>query len=81
MIEYNTLSLAVEGYPGQLSYRPGEEVTFHCSSRVPTFSVEVARIGATREVVWRKTGIARIRAAGPAGCLFRRLRLGARPSP
>ncbi len=75
MIEYNTLSLAVEGYPGQQSYRPGEEVTFHCSSRVRTFSVEVARIGATREVVWRKAGHRRIGATGPGGCLFKRLRL------
>ena len=58
MIEYNTLSLAVEGYPGRQSVQPGEEVTFHCSSRAATFSAEVARIGATREVVWRKTGIA-----------------------
>jgi hypothetical protein len=58
MIEYNTLSLAVEGYAGEQSVRAGEAVTFHCSSRAATFSVEVARIGATREVVWRKAGIA-----------------------
>lgn len=58
MIEYNTLSLAVEGYPGRQSYRPGEEAAFHCSSRARTFSAEIARIGASREVVWRKAGIA-----------------------
>jgi hypothetical protein len=58
MIEYNTLALAVEGYPGRQSYRPGEEVTLHCSSRARTFAAEVARIGASREVVWRKAGIA-----------------------
>lgn len=58
MIEYNTLSLAIEGYPGRQSYRPGEEVTLHCTSRARTFSAEVARIGASREVVWRTAGIA-----------------------
>ena len=57
MIEYNTLTLAVEGYPSQLSYQPGEEVAFHCSARTVTFAVEIARIGIAREVVWQRTGI------------------------
>jgi hypothetical protein len=57
MIEFNTLKLAVEGYPSQLSYQPGEEVSFHCSAHVPSFSVEVARLGVAREVVWRADGI------------------------
>ncbi|MCC6271222.1 MAG: hypothetical protein IT190_08085 [Microbacteriaceae bacterium] len=57
MIEYNTLTLAVEGYPSQLSYQPGEEVAFHCSARTATFSVEIARIGVAREVVWQRTAI------------------------
>ena len=57
MIEYNTLRFAVEGYPSRWSYRPGESVPFHCSSLAPAFSVEVARIGAAREVVWRGDGI------------------------
>ena len=57
MIEYNTLRFAVEGYPSRWSYRPGELVPFHCSSLAPAFSVEVARIGAAREVVWRGDGI------------------------
>ena len=75
MIEYNTLSLAVEGYPGRQSYRPGEEVTFHCSSRARTFSAEVARIGASREVVWRKAGIAGTEQPVPPDAYARRLRL------
>jgi hypothetical protein len=58
MKNFNTLSLAVEGYPARQSYRPGEEVTFHCSARVKHFSVEIARVGANREVAWRKAGIA-----------------------
>lgn len=56
-IEYNTLKLAVEGYPDRLSYQPGDEVAFHCSSQMPTFAVEIARIGAGREVVWRRENI------------------------
>lgn len=58
MIEYNTLTLAVEGYPSQLSYQPGDEVAFHCSSHTPTFSVEIARIGAERVVLWERSAIA-----------------------
>ena len=57
MIECNTLALAVEGYPGRLSYSPGEEVAFHCTARTRTFTAEVARIGAGREPVWRREGI------------------------
>jgi hypothetical protein len=57
MPEFNTLSLAVEGYPNRWSVLPGEEVTFHCSARVDSFSVEIARIGAVREVVWQQEKI------------------------
>ncbi|MEZ4727972.1 MAG: DUF6605 domain-containing protein [Caldilineaceae bacterium] len=56
--DYNTLTLAVEGYPSQRSYLPSEEVAFHCSARTKTFSVEIARIGAERAVLWRREGIA-----------------------
>ncbi|MCB1501529.1 MAG: DUF4350 domain-containing protein [Bauldia sp.] len=58
MLDYDTLSPVVEGYPGRQSYRPGEELTLHCTSRVGAFSVEIARIGNRREVVWSKAGIA-----------------------
>ena len=47
----------VEGYTGQLSYEAGNEITFHISSSVPEFSVEIARIGAEREVVLTKSGL------------------------
>jgi hypothetical protein len=49
---------AVEGYPDRLSYRPGEEVAVHCSSRAGRFTAEVARIGRERRVVWSERGIA-----------------------
>lgn len=51
------LRAAVEGYPARLSALPGEEVGLHCSCRAATFSVEVARVGAEREVVWRRDGV------------------------
>jgi hypothetical protein len=57
IIDRNTLQLVVEGYPTQQSYLGGEVVAMHCSSRASTFSAEVARIGATRDVVWRQDGI------------------------
>lgn len=56
MIEYNTLTLAVEGYPSQLSYQPGEEVAFHCSARTAPFQSR-SRIGVALEVVWQRTAI------------------------
>lgn len=47
----------IEGYTDQVSYRPGDEVRLHLSSDVPSVTVEVARLGAVREVVWRKDGV------------------------
>ena len=57
IVDRNTLVLLVAGYPTRQSVLPGDEVVFCCSSRVPRFSVTVARIGATREVVWQRDGI------------------------
>lgn len=48
----------VEGYPDKRSYAPGETVALHVSSSVPRFDVEVARVGATRQVVWKREGVA-----------------------
>jgi hypothetical protein len=47
-------SLFVEGYTNRLSYVPGEEVAFHISTSAKQFEVEIARVGAEREVVWTK---------------------------
>lgn len=52
-VDFNTLTFAVEGYLDRLSYLPGETIAFHCSARCKRFSIEIARIGAKREVVWR----------------------------
>lgn len=55
--DYNTLVLAVEGYTDRQSYLPGEEVRFHCSARVKSYSVEITHVGLSRELVWRREGI------------------------
>ena len=47
----------VEGYCWPQSYRPGDRVELRCSSRADRFTVEVARVGATREVVWTATDV------------------------
>ena len=44
---------AVEGYPDRLSAMPGESVGLCCAGR-GRFSIEVARLGVTRDVVWRR---------------------------
>ncbi len=49
--------LFVEGYARQVSYAPGEEVTFHVSTSAPDFAVEITRLGAERRVVWSKEGV------------------------
>ncbi len=45
--------LTIDGYCNHLSYAVGETVELCCSTDAPTFSVEVARVGGTREIVWR----------------------------
>lgn len=44
--------LPIEGYPNRLSFRPGDEVAFHMSSRFPRYHVTIQRYGAKRETVW-----------------------------
>jgi hypothetical protein len=50
-------ALFIEGYAGAVSYAPGEEAGLHVSTSAESFSVEVARLGASREVVWQKSGL------------------------
>ncbi len=50
-------SLFVEGYAGQLSRAPGEEVSFHVSTTAASFSAEIARLGAETKTVWSKRNI------------------------
>jgi len=47
----------IDAYPDKLSYEPGEQVSLHVSAEAPKYSVEVARVGAKREVVWAKEDV------------------------
>ena len=60
----------VEGYFDRSSYEPGEEILLHCGATVPhpsgrvipagealAYDLEVARLGADREVVYRAAGL------------------------
>ena len=47
--------LYVEGYADQVSYPQGAELSLHVSASQRRFSVEIARLGAQREVVWKGT--------------------------
>ncbi len=49
--------LFIEGYAGQLSVAPGEDVTFHVSTGASRFSAEITRLGATDESVWTRKDI------------------------
>jgi hypothetical protein len=43
-------------YTDRLSYQPGEEVRFHVSTSARRYAIEIARVGARREVVWARGG-------------------------
>src|SRR5688572_17452526 len=49
--------LFIEGYAGRVSCRPGEEVGLHVSTSAAKYSVEIARLGATREIMLTTNGI------------------------
>ncbi len=49
--------LFVEGYASQLSYAPGEEVALCVSTTAAKYAVEIARVGAKRDVVLTKKDI------------------------
>ena len=50
-------SLYVEGYSGRVSYAPGDEAEFHISTPSAKYDLEIARMGAKREVVFAKQGV------------------------
>ncbi|MBA73644.1 MAG: hypothetical protein CMO73_13345, partial [Verrucomicrobiales bacterium] len=47
----------IHGYPGKRSYVAGEELTFHFSTDLAEVDLEIARVGAERQVVWNGNGI------------------------
>ena len=50
--------LSIEGYAGKVSYVAGDELSLHVSTTAPTFTVEIARLGGQREVVFTDSEIA-----------------------
>ena len=44
-------SLWVEGYTGQVSYQPGDDLSLHLSSTASVVGIEIARLGVQRETV------------------------------
>ncbi len=49
--------LTIEGYPDRLSVQAGDEIGFHISTNAPSYDIEIARVGATREPVWSRAGL------------------------
>ena len=47
----------IHGYTDQLSVAPGEQLGFHVSTSLEKVALEVARVGATRQVVWQTEGL------------------------
>jgi hypothetical protein len=68
VIDHVPVAPVVEGYPLRHSVRRGEVVEMCCSSSAPSFAVEIARIGAGREVVWRSDRISGSEQAVPDAC-------------
>ena len=50
-------ALFVEGYADQVSYKAGDTARFHVSTSAESYALEIARIGAEREVVWQQEGL------------------------
>ena len=48
-------ALFIDAYAGEVSVPQGGEVALHVSTSQRRFSVEIARLGAKREVVWNGT--------------------------
>jgi hypothetical protein len=44
--------LMLDGYTGKQSYVAGETLDLRCSTNARRFSVEIARVGGSREIVW-----------------------------
>src|SRR5262249_9396341 len=48
----------LEGYAGRLSYEPGDKLDLRISTTARDYSIEIARVGGTREIVWTKERVA-----------------------
>jgi hypothetical protein len=45
-------TMTIDGYARRLSYAAGETVEICCSTTAEQFSIEIARVGGSREIVW-----------------------------
>ena len=51
------LGLSIEGYPDHQSLVPGDELALHTSTTAGEYSIEIARLGAERKVVFQQAKI------------------------
>lgn len=58
----------LEGYTDQVSYQAGDSIAFHISSLPERFNLEIARIGAKSESVWKQESLEGKRYTVPANC-------------
>lgn len=49
---------SLEVYAWPLSCLPGEQVSLHVSTTCPAYSIEIARVGGRRKVVWARDSVA-----------------------
>jgi hypothetical protein len=49
--------LFIEGYADQLSVPAGGDITLHVSTNMSKYSIEIGRVGMSREIVWEKKGL------------------------
>ena len=56
-IDSTPTPLFVEGYAGELSYDPGDEIALHVSTSAAKYSVEIMRLGLEDKVVHRANNI------------------------
>ena len=49
--------LFVEGYAGQVSDAPGEEVILHVSTTASSYAIEITRVGGRRDVLMTRSGL------------------------
>ena len=49
--------LRIEGYVWPLSVKAGERIGFHISTNADRYSIQIARVGAQRHVVWTQDGL------------------------
>ncbi len=59
----------IQGYTDQLSVKAGDQIGLHISTDAERYSVEIARVGAKREVVWTKEGLPGEECPVPENCV------------